>query len=167
MKNGLLKYTLPSVLAVALFFPAAVFAQTRPVDLTVAFVVGGVTIDDLVVYQIADIVLIRGRTDDPAHAAEAGRFAARSGYLRVANLIEITPAIGDAGIEALAHHRLELARELRGCAFRIDSTDGSVRLGGQVDRENQRRFAIALVGSIEGVTDVRSAITLPLAKSRR
>ena len=162
-----MKNTLLSVLAMVLLLPATALAQIQPVDLTVAFVAGGVTIDDLIVYQIADIVLIRGRTDNPARAAEAGRFAARSGYLRVANLIEVVPGIGDARIEALAHHRLEIARELRGCAFRIDSTDGSVRLGGQVDRENQKLFAIALVGSIEGVTNVRSAITLPLGKERR
>lgn len=166
MNIRLLKTTILAGLAIALVLPAAALAQTRPVDLTLAFVAGGVTIDDLVVYQIADIVLIRGRTDDPARAAEAGRFAGRSGYLRVANLIEIVPRIEDAGIEALAHHRLEIARMLQGCAFRIDSTDGSVRLGGQVDREDQRLFAIALVGSIEGVTDVRSAITL-LAKARK
>ncbi len=162
MKNMLLALS-----AIALLLPATALAQTRPVDLTAAFVAAGVTIDDLVVYQIADIVLIRGRTGSPARAAAAGRFAARSGYLRVANLIEIVPEIGDAGIEELAHHRLEIARELRGCAFRIDSIDGSVRLGGQVDRENQMLFAIALVGSIEGVTDVRSAITLPLGKVRK
>jgi BON domain len=156
--------TLLAVLAIALFVPVTAFSQANAVDLTNIFVNGGIAVDRLLVYQIGDIVLIRGRTGDPAMAAEAGRFAVRSGYRRVANLIEIVPGIGDVGIEIVARRLLEMSRELEGCTFQIDSTGGILRLRGQVAHEMQKGFAIRLVGRIDGVREVQSALTLPAAE---
>ncbi len=153
----------PALLAVLiiLFVPMISLGQTDVVDLTASFVAGGVTIERLLVYQVGDIVLIRGRTGDPAMAAEASLFAVRSGYRRVANLIEILPEIGDDGIETLARHRLEMSRELAGCTFQIDSQNGIVRLDGRVRHEIQKGFAVHLIGKIDGVKAVRSALALP------
>jgi BON domain len=151
-----------AVLAIALFVPVTAFSQVNAVDLTNIFVKGGITVDRLLVYEIGDIVLIRGRTGDPEMAAEAGRFAVRSGYHRVANLIEIVPGIGDVGIEIVARRRLEMSRELEGCSFQIDSTGGILRLRGQVAHEMQKGFAIRLVGRIDGVREVQPALTLTL-----
>jgi len=162
-----MKKTLLAFLAIIMFVPLTAFGQTDAVNLTTMFVAGGVTIDRLLVYQIGDIVLIRGRTDDPAMAAEAGRFALGRGYLRVANLIEIVPAIGDAAIERLARYRLETARELAGCSFRIDSEGGILRLGGQVAHDSQKDFAIHLVSGIDGVREVKSALTLPVPEGAK
>lgn len=147
-----------------ILLPVPALAQTDPVDLTAIFVAGGVTIDRLIVYQIGDIVLLRGRTDDPAMSAEAAKFATSRGYRRVANLIEIVPEIGDSEIVALARHRLETAGELRGCAFGIESEEGIVRLRGQVATEMQKRFAVRMVGRIDGVREVQSALTLRAPK---
>lgn len=164
-KAASMKNTLLAFLAIILFVPVTAFGQTDAVDLTSIFVDGGVTIDRLRVYQIGDIVLIRGRTDDPAMAAEAGRFAVLRGYRRVANLIEIVPGIGDVEIERLARYRLEMARELAGCRFQIDSKGGILHLRGQVAREMQKNFAVHLVGRIDGVREVQSALTLQAPKA--
>ena len=151
--------------ALFVFVPVALFGQTDAVDVTAIFVDGGVTIDRLVVVQIGGIVLVRGRTADPAMAVEAMRFAARHGYGRVANMIEIVPGIADGAIETRARHQLEIAQELEGCRFQIDSTGGILRLRGQVESEHQKGFAARLVGRIDGVKEVRSALTL-LAASK-
>src|SRR5436309_15358362 len=100
-------------LAIAAFVPLAAYAQVDAVNLTAAFVDGGVTIDRLLVYQIGGIVLIRGRTGDPLLAAAAGRFAARAGYRRVANLVEIVPESADAALVRGARLELGMTRQLQ------------------------------------------------------
>ncbi len=157
---ALMTKVLRAVLTIMMFVPLTAFAQTDAVDLTATFIDGGVTIDRLLVYQIGGIVLIRGRTDNPDMAAEAGRFATGRGYRRVANMIEINTAIGDKGIERLARNRLEMARDLAGCRFQLTSVDGVISLRGQIAREFQRDFAIRLVGRIDGVKSVQSTLTL-------
>jgi osmotically-inducible protein OsmY len=155
------------VLAAALFVPLAAYGQADAVDLTAAFVKGGVTIDRLLVYQIGGIVLIRGRTGDPLLAAAAERFAAHAGYARVANLIEIVPAIADAALVRGARRELELARQLGGCHFQIESAGGIVRLRGQVTREAQKELAVYLIARIDGVKEVHSELTLPTLGAER
>jgi osmotically-inducible protein OsmY len=156
-------------LAVALFVPLAAYGQADAVDLTAGFVHGGVTIDRLLVYKIEGIVLIRGRTGDPLMAAAAGRFAARAGYLRVANLIEIVPALADEALVSGAQHELDMARQLGGCHFQIESAGGIVRLRGQVMREVQKDLAMYLIARIDGVKEVHSELTLtvPAASARQ
>ncbi len=161
-----MKKALLALLTIVMFFPVTTLGQTDALDLTAIFVAGGITIDRLLVVQINDIVLIRGRTSDSAMAAEAGRFAVRRGYSRVANLIEIVPAIGDPGIETLARRRLEMALELAGCTFQIDSRAGILRLSGQVTHEIQKDFAIQMMARIDGVREVQSLLTMRITKSR-
>ncbi len=156
-------------LAVVLFVPLAGYAQVDAVNLTAAFVDGGVTIDRLLVYEIGGIVLIRGRTGEPLMAAAAGRFAARAGYRRVANLIEIVPGLADKALVTGAQHELDMARELEGCRFQIESVGGIVRLRGHVTREAQMDYAVYLIGKIDGVKQVRSELmlTAPVASARQ
>ena len=49
-------------------------------DLTPAFVDCGADVDELLVYRVGEIVLIRGTTADPTKAAEPGRIATFLGY---------------------------------------------------------------------------------------
>jgi osmotically-inducible protein OsmY len=146
-------------LAAALLVPLAAYGQADAVNLTAVFVDGGVTIDRLLVYQIGGIVLIRGRTGDPLLAAQAGRFAARAGYQRVANLIEIVPEIADPALVRNARRELEMMRQLQGCHFQIESAGGIVRLRGEVTRDVQKEIAVHLVGKIDGVIAVHSELT--------
>lgn len=155
-------FKLSASLAILLFVPVTLFGQAEAVDLTSTFIDGGVAIDRLVVVQFGGIVVVRGRTSDPAMAANAMRFAASRGYGRVANMMEIVPGIADGAIEILARHQLEIAQQLEGCRFQIDSTGGVLRLRGQVESEYQKGFAARLVGNIDGVKEVRSALTLLL-----
>jgi osmotically-inducible protein OsmY len=157
-----------ALLALAMFVPFAAFGQADAVELTAAFVDGGVTIESLLVVQIGGVVLIRGRTGDAERAAEAGRFAASRGYRRVANLIEIVPGLGGDAVESEARRELEMARALEGCRFQIDSVGGIVRLRGNVRREVQKDLAVDLVRRIDGVKEVHSELTvsLPAAPAR-
>jgi len=148
------------VLAAVLFVPLAAYGQADPVDLTAVFIDGGVRIDRLLVYQIGGVVLLRGRTGSPLMAAAAGRFAARAGYRRVANLIEIVPGLTDEALAASARHELDMTRELEGCRFQIELAEGIVRLRGRVVREAQGDYAVYLIAKIDGVKQVHSELTL-------
>jgi osmotically-inducible protein OsmY len=152
-------HTLACIVAM-LFVPFAAHGQVDAVDLTGTFVRGGITIDRLLVFQIGGIVLIRGRTDDPLKAAEAGEFAVRAGYRRVANLIAIVPALGDDALVRSARRALEMERNLSGCHFVIESAGGIVRLRGEVLRDVQKDIAVHLIARIDGVKEVRSELTL-------
>ncbi len=153
-------------IAAVVFLPLAAHGQVDAVDLTSTFVNGGITIDRLLVYQIGGVVLIRGRTGDPVKATEAGEFAARAGYRRVANLIEVVPALTDDALVRSARRAMELERELEGCSVRIDSVDGVVRLRGEVTRDVQKTIAVHLISRIDGVKEVRSELTLPVRTRR-
>jgi len=137
-----------------LVIASSVHAQVEAIDLTPFFLAGGIEIDRLMVYKISDIVLIRGRTSDPAAAAAAGTFAWTLGYRRIANLIEIVPALSDRGIERLAASQLSKERELDGCRFQITSLKGVVQLRGSTVRDIQKDLAIGVLRKIDGVKAV-------------
>jgi osmotically-inducible protein OsmY len=139
------------VVFLCLFIPSAAYAQVEAVDLTAVFRAGCIEVDRLMVYKISDIVLIRGRTSDAAMARQAVRLAKSLGYQRVANLIEIVPGLADSAIERYAERELDMARGLAGCRFQVRSRNGVVRLRGQVQREVQKDFAVALLRKIDGV----------------
>jgi osmotically-inducible protein OsmY len=146
-------------LAAVVLVALAAHGQVDAVDLTSTFVNGGITIDRLLVYQISGIVLIRGRTGDPLKAREAGAFAARAGYRRVANLIEVVPELADDALVRSARRALEMERSLAGCHFRIESAGGIVQLRGEVVRDVQQDIAVHLISRIDGVKEVRSELT--------
>ena len=142
-------------LVFVLAFPLAASAQTQFIDLTPPFVDCGVDVDQLLVYRVGGIVLIRGTTGDSAKAAEAGRVATFLGYDRVANLIRVIdkPA-ADRSIEERGHLELDLAPMLEGCKFHIDSTLGVVAVGGSVGHESQKALAIEILLEVSGVKQV-------------
>ena len=144
-----------SVVVASMVFPFAAFAQRDVIDLTATFVKQGAVIDKLEVYQISDILLIRGKTNDKAKAEEASRIAMTLGYHRVANLIVITDdATDDAAIVFTGQRRLELEPALEGCRFHVDSNRGVIRLTGRVHRDTQGDLAIGILSRIDGVKAV-------------
>ena len=149
-------------LLLALFLslaPGPAGAQTNAVNLTSKFLKGGVRVDHLLVYSLSGIVVIRGSTSDRSRALEAGRFARKLGYKRVANLIQITPPSDDAGIVRAAERYLALERSLDGCRFHIESRLGVVHLTGQIHRDGQRNIAVNTVRRIDGVKEVRTTLS--------
>jgi osmotically-inducible protein OsmY len=141
--------------SVVVVFPFAAFAQRDVIDLTAMFVKQGAVIDKLEVYQISDILLIRGKTNDRTKAEEASRIAVTLGYHRVANLIVITDdATDDAAIVFTGERRLELEPALEGCRFHVDSNRGVIRLTGSVQRDAQGDLAIGILSRIDGVKAV-------------
>lgn len=152
-----LRAMLLSLFVATIVFPFAAFAQTEPIDLTATFIRSGAVIEDLTAVQIGGIVVIRGKTGDRTRAEEASRIATTLGYDRVANLIVVVDhATSDAAIVKIGQRRLELEPSLEGCRFRVDSNRGVVRLTGQVQRDEQRDFAIAILSRIGGVKAIHS-----------
>src|ERR1051326_5830565 len=145
------------VLAALLFVPLAAHGQVDAVDLTAVFVDGGVKIDRLLVYEIGGVVLLRGRTGNPLMAAQAGARAACGGVRYSENAGGVRP---DKALVKSARHELDMARELDGCRFQIDSAGGIVRLRGHVVREAQGDYAVYLIAKIDGVKQVHSELTL-------
>jgi len=144
-----------SVVIASMVFPFAALAQRDVIDLTATFVKQGVVIDRLEVYQISDILLIRGKTNDRTKAEEAGRIATTLGYHRVANLIVITDdATDDAAIVFAGQRSLELEPALEGCRFHVDSNRGVIRLTGRVHRDVQGDLAVEILRKIEGVKEI-------------
>jgi osmotically-inducible protein OsmY len=147
--------TLFSVVVAWMVLPFAAHAQTNVIDLTATFVKQGAVINRLEVYQISDILLIRGKTNDRAKAEEASSIAMTLGYHRVANLIVITDdATDDATIVYAGQRRLELEPALEGCRFHVDSNRGVIRLTGRVQRDVQGDLAVAILSRIDGVKAV-------------
>jgi osmotically-inducible protein OsmY len=147
-----------TLLLLSFLISSAGFAQTEAIDLTALFRAGGIDVDRRLVYQVSDIILIRGGASDIVMAAQAGRFAKSLGYERVANLIEIVPGLADSAIERYGTRELDIARELEGCDFQIQSIAGVVRVTGHVRREVQGDLAIAILRKIDGVEIVHSEL---------
>ena len=151
--------TLALMLCLALVPASRASAQNNAVNLTSKFMKGGVRIDHLLVYSLSGIVVIRGSTSDRSRALEAGRFARKLGFKRVANLIQITPPIDDVGIIRAAERYLSVERSLDGCRFHIECKLGVVRLTGLIHRDMQRDIAVRTVRRIEGVKEVQAKFT--------
>lgn len=147
------------LLAMFLLFPQTGSAIEKETDLTSLFVAGGVDIDRLRVFEVSGVVLIHGRTSDQSSADHAGEVAATLGYIRVANLIQIVPGLGDDAIERFAVVELRRAKGLEGCTFQVETRKRVVYLLGEVDREEQKDYAVRLVRRIDGVKEVRSGVT--------
>lgn len=149
-----MKSTLCAVI-ILIALPLAGAPRKQMLDLTATFADCGVDIDELLVYRISDIVLIRGTTVDRAKAAEAGRVATMLGYDRVANLIRVVdgPA-ADALIASRGQRELDLEPMLGGCRFRVSSALGVVQVGGEVNRPDQKSLAIGILLRLPGVKAV-------------
>jgi osmotically-inducible protein OsmY len=156
MKTASLCLTL---LVLFVLIPQTASAIEKETDLTNLFLAGGVDIDRLRVCEISGVVLIRGRTSDKALADHAVHVAALLGFSRVANLIEIVPGLADAAIDRFAVVGLRRAKELQGCTFEVETRRGIVYLLGEVDRDDQKDYAVRLVRRIDGVKEVRSGVT--------
>ena len=142
------------VLATILVVPVAHAVQPQANDLTKLFRDGGVDINQLQVVEIGGIVVIRGRTNDAARAAEVGRFAQSLGYTRVANLVQVALPVDDANIQRKVERELTIHRGFEGSNIQIASRDGVVHLTGRISHELQRDMAVGLVKNIDGVKSV-------------
>ena len=142
-------------LLVTVLLPLTAAAQTNAVDLTPAFILNGAVIEGLTVIQISDVVVIRGKTNDPIKSQAVSRMATTLGYRRVVNLIVIRDdAANDAAIVYTGQRRLELEPALEGCRFRIASRLGVIQLTGGVRQEAQKDLAIHILSKVDGVKEV-------------
>lgn len=134
--------------------PVTQAATPQTTDLTAEFKTAGAAVDQLQVFEIAGIVIIRGRTADPVEARGLGEYAASLGYARVANLIQIVKH-EDADIARRAERELSFHRALEGCQFSVSSSRGVVRVAGRVRHEVQKDVAAQVLRSINGVRSVQ------------
>jgi osmotically-inducible protein OsmY len=147
-----------ALLAVLIAFtPIASAAAPREVDLTNTFRAAGATVDRLQVYEIAGVVLIRGRVADKIQAEEVSRIAQSLGYTRVANLIQVIEN-RDEEITRRAEIELTVNRSLDGCKFRVTSNEGRVKVAGLVKHELQKDVAYQVLRNIDGIRSVEFAL---------
>jgi len=142
--------------AVVLLVPAAWAVQPDSKDVTSMFANSGVVVAGLRAVDVGGILVLRGRTADPAQAAAANAYAKSLGYARIANLVQISEPVDDAAIARRVERQLALARGLDGCNIKIDSQDGAVRISGTVQHELQKDFALEVVRNVDGVKSVQS-----------
>jgi osmotically-inducible protein OsmY len=138
--------------------PVASAAAPEAVDLTPTFLNAGAKLDRLQVYEIAGIVIIRGRAADKSEAEELGRVAQSLGYSRVANLVQIIEN-RDQEITRRAEIELTVNRSLDGCKFRVTSDQGVVRVAGLVRHELQKDVAAQVLRNIDGIRSVEFSLT--------
>jgi len=143
-----------ATLVLTLTAAASRAANVETVDLTPKFQSASLKVDGLRAVEVGGIVILRGRADSAASAAEAGTLAQSLGYPRVANLIQVIGPPDDAAIERLVERQLGLRRALDGCQFRVDSERGVVHLAGKVQYELQKDVAVDVVRQIAGVRAV-------------
>ena len=148
-----------ALVLVALATVPASAAPAPVTDLTPSIQAAGVSINRLQVFEVGGVVVLRGRTYDRGAAERAGRAALELGYTRVANLIQVLAAPDDAQIQRLAERELTSHRGLDGCNFKVEATRGVVRVGGSVRHELQKDMAVAVLRTVDGVTEVRSELT--------
>ena len=127
-------------------------------DITARFETAGLAIDQLQVYEVGGIVLIRGRAKDSEAAAAAGAYAQSLGYTRIANLVKMIEPADDVLIERTAERELTVHRSLDGCKFTIDSREGVLHIAGHVQHELQKDVAIQLLRNVKGVREVQSTL---------
>lgn len=137
--------------------PIAAAASPQEVDLTNTFRAAGATVDRLQVYEIAGVVLIRGRVAEKAQAEEVSRIAQTLGYTRVANLIQVNEN-RDVEITRRAEIELTVNRSLDGCKFRVTSDQGRVKVAGLVKHELQKDVAAQVLKNIDGIRSVEFAL---------
>lgn len=129
--------------------------SSATVDLTPQLQKAGVEVDGLSAVEVGGIVVLRGRTVDPAAAERASLATQNLGYPRVANLIRVVTAPNDAVIERTAERRLAMQRSLDGCSLRVDSNAGVLTVAGKVQSELQKDLAVNVLRSINGVRTVK------------
>jgi osmotically-inducible protein OsmY len=138
--------------------PVATAAAPETVDLTPTFRSAGASLESLQVYELAGIVVIRGRATNQTQAEELGRIAQSLGYSRVANLIQITEN-RDAEITRRAEMELTVNRSLDGCKFHVTSQQGVVKVAGLVRHELQKDVAAQVLRNINGIRSVEFDLT--------
>jgi osmotically-inducible protein OsmY len=138
--------------------PVAMAAEPEAVNLTQTFRTAGASLERLQVYEIAGIVIIRGRATDKAEAEEVSRVAQSLGYTRVANLVQIIEN-RDVEITRRAEMELTVNRSLDGCRFHVTSDRGVVRVAGLVRHELQKDVAAQVLRNIDGIRSVEFSLT--------
>jgi osmotically-inducible protein OsmY len=150
------------VLAVAALLlsiqPVAFGLSPQATNRTEQFRAAGAAVDQLQVYELSGILIIRGRTTDKAQAEDVSRIAKTLGYERVANLVQISED-NDQRITRAAEVELTVNRALDGCKFRVNSAQGVVHVAGQVRHELQKDVALQVLKQIRGVRSVEFDLT--------
>jgi osmotically-inducible protein OsmY len=150
-----------TIIAVAalLALAAPLAAQTDLHPLAQAIAGAGSEVRSLKVIETEGIVIVRGQVTSIAAFEMAEAVVRGAGYARVANLIRLTPLTDDTAIERQVERELALSRSLEGCSFRLESSDGVLRLAGTVRYEMQKDVAERIARRVAGVRNVVVTLT--------
>lgn len=154
--------TLSAGLAVLCLLATAPATAAAPEvhNVTAQFADAALAVDDLQVYEVGGVVVLRGRTYDRGVAEAAGRRAQLLGYSRVANLIQVLAAPDDVRIRRDVELELAIHRSLSGSHISVESDKGMILLRGRVRHDLQKEMAVAVLRNVDGVRGVRSELTL-------
>jgi len=143
-----------------LLLPAAALGQSRGVEsIHQAIREAEVHVDNLKVIPIEGIVIVRGSVHDQESHRRVATVLKSLGYLRVANLLKITPLPDDEAIERAAERELLTTRAMDGARVSVNSRNGVVTINGRVQHELQRDAAINIVRGVDGVRQVQSNLS--------
>ena len=138
--------------------PVAFAENPEAINRTEQFLSAGAAVENLQVFEVSGIVIIRGRTADKTQAEDVARIAKTLGYERVANLVQIAEN-NDGRITRAAERELTVHHSLDGCQFRVSSIRGIVSVAGRVRHELQKDVAMQVLRRIAGVRSVEANLT--------
>lgn len=118
----------------------------------------GLGIRSLNIAQVGEILIVRGKTTDPAVVGIARDVAASMGHRRVANLVQFVATPDDNAIARAVERQLSLTRSLEGTQLSVDSNEGVVRVAGTVRTELQKDLARSVALDVDGVRSVTLAL---------
>lgn len=118
----------------------------------------GLGIRSLNIAQVGEILIVRGKTSDPAVVSVARDVATSMGHRRVANLVQFVATPDDDAIARSVERQLSLTRSLEGTRLSVDSTEGVVRVAGTVQSELQKDLARSVALDVDGVRSVSLAL---------
>lgn len=115
-------------------------------------------IRSLNIAQVGEILIVRGKTTDPAVVGIAREVATSMGHRRVANLVQFVATPDDGAIARAVERQLSLTRSLEGTRLSVDSNEGVVRVAGTVQSELQKDLARMVALDVDGVRSVTLAV---------
>lgn len=130
--------------------------------MTAVFRAEGITIDQLMVNKISDIVLIHGHTSNVPMGAERGRFA--TDISAWPSLFRSFPDLLTPRSSVTKRASSICGRSSRDACLSLYRWPGLVRLRGHVERREQADFAVSILSRIDRVSAVHSDLVAVTSK---
>lgn len=139
--------------ALGFTFPTAANAEILP-SLYSTLATQGIDTTRIQIVEVEGIVIVRGRVADRSEIARTSSVLQQQGFVRVANLLQVSRQPDDERIRLLVERALTDSPALDGCKFRVSTSKGVVTIGGTVREELQKEFVTDITENVDGVKSV-------------